>query len=190
MVSEALDALSAPIAAVFRAGTQEWSETIGNEMLALGVDVPAGLVFPVAGQAIAYTVGGIGLLAARAMIPALTGRPGHDALEFAGHFFNRAIALALHPVTAAQFAADMTNLRTGIQTGNADLIRQALVRDLAAVQTAIQTLWTNLLAIIGAPAGGVAAVRIVPSVGAVGGRVITGVTAVPAFAGQAQGVVY
>ena len=190
MVSEALDAISAPFAQFAGVPVQEWSESIGDEFLALGVEVPAQFIFSQLGKALVYLGAGVGLLAARRFIPGMSGRAGRDALELSGHFLNRTVAIGLDPATAALLRGDVQNLKAGLAVGGTpDQIRAAFIKSQAEITAA----WDALMAAWGsffAPLGSQAVFRPVGATGFVGGRPVTGVTVLPSQAGGAEGVIF
>jgi len=188
MVSEYLDALSAPVANMLGISATELSQTLGLHGVATVFEVPAQFVFPALGQSIAYAATGLGLLIARVTVPALKGgRMGMDALDLSGHFLNRTVTMFLNPATAAAIAGDVANLRNGLTTNNIELIRAALVRNPTEVQAVINQLIAALQQIVALPAGA-AGVRVAAP--AIGGRAITGVTVAPASGGGMEGVVF
>ena len=148
--SEVIDGLSAPFAHASGIPVEDWTTSIGDEMLALGLEVPAGFIFPTLGRTIVYAIAGFAFLAARATAYK-SGRPAKDTEEFAGHFFNRSIVLVTDPLTAGDFAAGVAALKTGSTTG--------LIRTPTDIQNLVNQVIGNWQAVIGLAGGSVSGFR-------------------------------
>lgn len=182
MVSEALDS-------IFK--DAELSETMGDHLLALGLEVPAQFIFTNLGKAVTYLVTGLALLGAKYGIHDMSARNQHDALEFSGHFLNRAIALGLDPATVAAIATDVGTLKAGNLTG-------AFVRSSADITALVNQLISSYQAIItpGVASAGARSYSPGPAVVAAPGAAASGFTVpgyigvAPAMAGGAQGSIF
>lgn len=117
-------------------------------MLALGIQVPAGWIFSRLGRALVNLAAGIGFMGLKASTYG-TGRSGKDYLELSGHFFNRVIETMLTPTEASGVLSDAVNLKTGLATGNGDLVRASFIK----TQAEIAADWTTFINLISSLVG-------------------------------------
>lgn len=159
---EAADGASGIIAPTFKMSAQDWTDAWVPELLAWGVEIPAGLFLKGIGRGIAGWIAGIAAL----LYAGFGGAGGRDkkaALDLAAHFITHPNApgfigfASVSGVTLESMTAELNTLRAAAASGNWGLAQSALAFSTADVDAYFRSIGAQLQALVATPAGVAAA---------------------------------